>query len=328
MRPVLLAALLILPAVALAQSVGDFTTASSPFTISVNPQYPAPQTQVTLSFLSSSIDLASATMTIVVGDRRVYQGAVHPFAVTLGRAGSITDILVTMSLGGTNYSQTVSIQPQDVVLIAEPVSSVPPLYPGKSSVPIEGSVRVVAVANLRSSGGTALNPSSLSYSWTVDGTQIANSSGVGKDTIIVASPLQYRGRTVSVAVANQNGDLVGGSSIFLSSADPFVRIYENDPLLGIRFDRALSESFAINRSEMTLYAAPFGLSVAGGSPLLRWFLNGEAAQTGSLITLRPAGSGRGNASLSLVASSGDFTQATTDISLSFGTISNTNFFGL
>lgn len=319
---------LILPGAASAQALGDFAATASSFTVSASPQYPAPNSQVALSFLSSSIDLTNATVAVSVAGKNIYQGSVQPVAVTIGKAGSITSVKVTVSSGSTSYNQTLSIQPQDVSLIAEPVSSAPILYPGKPSVPLEGSVRVVAIANLRSASGKTVSPNALSYSWTVDGMQIANSSGIGKTAIIVASPLQYRARDVSVTVMSQDGILVGGASLSLSATDPFVRVYESDPLLGILFDRALSDTFSITDAEATLFAAPFSLPTNNGTPLLQWFLNGAAVQTGNSITLRPSGSGRGNASLSLTASSGSYALASMNLSLIFGTTPSFNLFGL
>lgn len=319
---------LLLPLSGGAQSLGDLSGEASSFSVSTNPQYPLPNGQVTLSFISPTIDLASASLKVSVAGKNIYQGAVRPVAVTLGRAGSVTNVVATISSGGTNYSQSLSIQPQDVALVVEPVSSSPPLYLGKSAVPLEGDARIVAVANLRSATGRAINPTTLSYSWTVDGTQIANSSGIGKASIMVASPLQYRARDVSVVVISPDGSLVGGASLSLSAEEPLVRIYENDPLLGIRFENALSNSFSISGSESALYAAPFSLPTTSGAPFIQWFLNGGSAQTGNSITLRPTGNGRGGASLSLSASAGNYTTATANISLVFGASSNTNFFGL
>lgn len=319
--------ILLLPLAASAQNFADLGDTAS-FTVSVSPQYPAPYSTATLSFLSNSLDLSNTTLTVVVGSKNIYKGAVQPVAVTLGKAGSITGVTATISAGSANYSQSLLIQPQDVALIAEPISSAPPLYPGKPLVPLEGSVRVVAMANLKNAKGSSLDPATLSYAWTVDGTHIANSSGIGKAAVIIASPLQYRARDVSVAVQSQDGSLVGGASLSLSPQEPSIRIYENDPLLGIRYDHALSNSYAITGSESTLYAAPFSLPTTGGAPLLQWFLNGAVAQTGSSITLRPTGSGQGSASLSLVASAGQYMMATMNLSLSFGGPKSTNFFGL
>lgn len=324
---VALALAFILPVSASAQSLNSLGDIGPSFTLSATPQYPAPNGSVILTFLSGSLDLTSATLSVQVDGKNIYRGTVQPVTVALGKAGSITSVKATISSGGATYSQSLNLQPQDVSLIAEPISSAPPLYPGKPFVPLEGNVRVVAVANLKNTSGASLDPATLSYAWTVDNTDIANSSGIGKETIIVASPLQYRGRDVSVTVRSQNGSLVGGASLSLSPMEPSVRIYENDPLLGIRFDHALSGRYDI-ASEATLYAAPFSLPTTNGMPLLQWFLNGSAAQTGNSITLRPTGSGKGNASLSLVASSGSYTTATANLSLSFGETKGINLFGL
>ena len=320
---------LILPLAVSARSFADLGVGdTSSFSISATPQYPAPRSQVTLSFLSSSLDLTNATLDVAANGKSVYKGSVRPVAVVLGGTGSITAITATMSFGGATYEQTLRIQPQDVVLVAEPVSSAPALYPGKPFVPLEGSVRIVAMADMKNAEGSPLVPATLSYSWTVDGTRIANSSGIGKATLMVAAPLQYRARDISVAVSSQDGSLAGGASVSLTAREPVVRIYEHDPLLGIRFTRALTGTYAIKSAESTLFAAPFSFPTTRGAPLLQWFLSGSAAQTGNSITLRPTGDGQGSASLSVVASSGDYTTATANLSLLFGDTPSTNLFGL
>jgi len=317
---------LLLPIAASAQAIGAI--GGEAFSVSVSPQYPEPMGRAIISMLSSTIDLANATIVVSVAGKEIYRGNAQPVAIPLGKAGSVTTAKVTAIWANESYTQTISIQPQDVAIIAEPISSAPVLYPGKPLVPIEGSVRVVAVANVQDSKGKMLDPASLSYSWTVDDTRIANSSGIGKTAIIVASPLEYRSRSVSVAVTSQDGALAGGASFSLSAQQPSVRIYENDPLLGIVYDRALSDAYNISGTEDTLFAAPFSFPITNGAPLLQWFLNGEAVQTGNSITLRPTGSGQGNASLSLVASAGESAKATENLSLSFGAAPGGGFFGL
>lgn len=305
---------LILPVAVSAQAISDTTA----FSVSVSPQYPAPYSQAVISLLSSTLDLNNATMIVSLAGKEIYQGSVRPVSVQMNKAGGIANVNVKITSNGTNYSQAISIQPQDVVLIVEPISSAPVLYKGKPRIPLEGDVRIVAVANIQNSSGKVFNQSDLSYSWTVDNTKIANASGIGKQTIIVASPLQYRSRSISVDVKSQDGTLVGGASLSLVAMNPSVRIYKNDPLLGILFDHALFGNYSINNSESTLYAAPFSLPNTNGAPLFQWFLNGSAVQTGNSITLRPTGSGKGNASLSLVASGGESNRATANLSLSFG----------
>mgnify|MGYP001594085833 FL=1 len=315
----------VLPLSVMAQSIGN-SVGGTPFTVSVSPQYPTPYSQASISLISPSLDLANAIMAVSVAGKEIYRGSVQPVAIPVGKTGSVANVKVTISSDGVKYSQTVFIQPQDLVLVAEPISSAPPFYRGTPLIPLGGSVRVVAVASLKDARGKAPDPSTLSYSWTVDNSQIANSSGIGKTAIMVASPLQYRSRSVSVVVTSQDGSLGSGASLSLTAQEPIVRIYQNDPLLGIRFDHALSGQYAIADVETALYAAPFSLPTTSGTPFIQWFLNGSSAQTGNTITLRPAGSGQGGASLSLVASAGNSTKATANLSLSFGAKSGFNLF--
>lgn len=323
------AALAFLPLVATAQSLGGLGDTNS-FSISATPQYPAPTSPVTLSFLSSMIDLTSSSMTVSVAGKQIYAGSVQPVTVLVGKAGSVTSASVTITSNGAKYTQTIVLQPEDVALVAEPLASAPVLYPGKPLVPLEGDNRVVALANFADAAGRTINPAMLSYTWTVDGAEISGSSGIGKQALIVASPIQYRARSVSVLVQSQAGNLVGQASLSLDPQAPSVRIYPNDPLLGIRFERAIRGSYSIAGTESSLYAAPFSLPLRLGSPVLQWFLNGARAQTGPMITLRPTGSGQGSASLSLTATVNDdtFAAANENLSILFGTKPSTNFFGL
>ena len=305
------------------------TSGGEAFGVSISPQYPAPYGQATLSIVSSSIDLASATMVVSIANKELYRGNAQTIAIPLGKGGEVIGVKVTVISARTSSTRTFSIQPQDVVLVAEPLSSAPLLYPGKPLVPIDGSVRVVAMANLRDANGKVSNPLTNSYSWSVDGMQIMNASGIGKESVIVASPLQYRSRSVSVVVSSSDSGLVGGADLSLVASEPLVRIYENDPLLGIIFERALSGNYSINGTEDTLYAAPFYMPLTKGTPLIQWFLNGNPAQSGNSITLRPSGSGKGSASLSLVASAGGSARATMKLPVLFGKASGGfSLFGL
>lgn len=324
----ILLSVLLFPTMVIAQSLDASLTSANSFTLSTSPQYPLPYGQVSISALSSTLDLTNATMIVSLAGKSIYQGSVQPVSIPLKGAGSVANVLVTISSGGGSYTQSVFIQPQDVAIIAEPLSSAPVLYPGKPLTPLEGSVRIVALAGFRDASGKTLDPASLSYAWTVDGTRIANSSGIGKQVIIVASPLQYRNREVSVVVQSQSGNLVGGASLSLTPTEPTVRIYKNDPLLGILFDHALSGTYAITSSEDTLYGVPYSFPTGTGDIALRWFLNGTSAEKGQSLTLRPTGTGTGSASLSLTASVGVSTQTSANLSLSFGSKTSGNFFGL
>ncbi len=318
-----------LPLSVAAQSFGPSGLPSSTaYDISVAPQFPQPYSTATLSFVSSELDLSSASLTVSVAGKQIYQGNVRTVPVPLGAGGLPVKATVTIAENGTSYPQTVTITPQEVSLVLEPESSAPPLYLGKPLVPLGGQTRLVAVADFRTASGKLIDPTQLSYRWSVDGTQLAGDSGVGQDTLVVGSPLEYRDRTVSVTVASTDGTLVGGADETLTPVAPTLRLYENDPLRGIRFDHALTGSYTITSPEVSLYAAPFSFPISQGAPTLTWFLNGASAQTGGTLTLRPTGSGQGSANVSATASAGVLgAEATQALTLTFGT-NSTSLFGL
>src|SRR3989338_6103578 len=94
--PSILTLALILPLGATAQLIGPVGSAT-PFTLSVDPQYPAPYSQATISARSDSLDLTNATMTVTSGGKTVYQGNVQPASLTLGKGGSATQVEVTVA---------------------------------------------------------------------------------------------------------------------------------------------------------------------------------------------------------------------------------------
>lgn len=319
-----LAALVLLAPMLASAQLG--TTA--PFTLGLSPESPQPYSRAVLTTLSTSINLANATLVVTQNGTKVYEGNVQPIAVTLGAPGALTALKAVVTSGDTSYTQTLSLRPQEVVLVAEPIASAPPLYAGKPLVPISGTVRITAVTNVRTSSGSKLSPTQLSYEWSVGGTRQGSLSGIGKSTIVVASPLEYRGRDVSVVVASQDGSLNGRASLSLSAEQPTLRIYENDPLLGIRFERALAGTHTLSKSEGSLYAAPYSFSLALGAPSLQWFLGGNSVQSGNVITLRPTGSGEGSAALSVTGSAGTYATTNATLNVLYGNQPSKGIFGL
>jgi hypothetical protein len=224
------------------------------------------------------------------------------------------------------YRQSISLKPGDVALVLEPAAYTPALYKGRSLVPENGSVRVVAIADLRTSPTNRLDPDTLSYSWTVGDVTNANASGIGKSSIVLPAPLTYRSQDVSVVVQSRDGTLVGSDSVRISSVRPTLRLYITDPLQGPLYDNAISGSHTLQGSETTFTAVPYSFSLTQGVPVIRWFLNGASVREGASITLRSEGAGRGRASLSASSGSGSDT-ITAGLSLIFGENSS-GFFGL
>lgn len=314
---------IIVPVCAFAQSAVQPT-----FSLNADPQYPAPHSTVTITPRSTSLDLADATLTASVDGKQVYSGNVRSFPITVGAAGVATTLHVVLTSGGKRYTQTAVFHPQDLALVEEPLATTPPLYPGKPDVPPDGKVRLVALAGFANASGKRIDSAALSYDWTIDGTRDVADSGIGKDAVVISSPSPYRSHTVSVLVQSQDGSYSGSASVDIQPGTPQLLVYRDDPLLGILFDHAISGSYDISGSEVSLYGAPYSFTNGNGAPSLKWFVDGALSQVGSSITLRPTGNGKGSANLTLSASDGATTQAAKTLSLTFGSQTSPNLFGL
>lgn len=319
---VFVAILLVAPAFASAQFGGDFVES---LTLGYAPQYPRPLSTVTITPQSTLLDLANSTMTLSVNGRQMYSGATRPIEITVGGPGQTTTVSVRVTSLGRSYTKTLAINPVDVSIVVEPLASTHPLYSGQPQVPPGGSVRLVAIADLRSGATTRLDPDTLSYTWVVDGTTLIKESGIGRRSVVLPAPLPYRSQAISVKVVSPGGTVTGGDNFTLSTGAPTLRLYAQDPLQGILFDRTIDSAYTLKGSEMTFVAIPFSLPLTTAN-LVRWSLNNNIVQDGPTITVRPEGVGQGSATLTAVAAAGIET-LTSSFTLTFGERSG-GFFGL
>lgn len=330
MRPLvctLLALGMCLPAAALAQSVGN--TSAAPITLDIQPQYPRPHDSVSVSPSSSLIDLSGATVTFYANGKQVSAGSgTAPGTILLGDAGTATTIKVTVvTAGGGSYSVGTTIRPAEVSLVAEPSATSHLFYPGGLGIPSQGQVRLVALADLRDSSGKRLPDNSLVYNWKLNNQSITDISGIGRSVATMTAPVRYRDATVEVTVTSPDQSMVADSILVISPVDPVVRVYENDPLLGVRYSNALGDTFTMTGTEDTFVSVPYFFAK---NPTTLWGVNGADSGTTSSVTLRSTG-GSGTANVSVTASLLQlFESATKSLRVTFGTnpTGGTGIFGL
>ncbi len=298
---------------------------TEPLTLTINPSFPRPYQIITVTPQSSLINLAASTVTFTVNGTVVQSGSGGESAsIAVGGPGTLTTIRVTAVQDGQTYTQTATIRPADVALIVEPTSTTHPFYKGASLIGSEGRLRVIAVPDLRASSGAQISPSSLVYTWKNGNQVLQSASGIGKTVLTATAPVRYRDTVITVTVSSQDSSVVGQASVAISPRDPLIRIYENDPLLGPRFETALSDSVTLTESEATYRAVPYYFT---SLPSLTWEVNGSPSQTGKDITVRPSGNGKGTAVLGVSATTGTLGQsAQTRLSVTFGEAAN-NIFG-
>jgi len=108
---------LALPFSTSAQAPGE----TNPFSLSISPQYPTPFGKATLTPVSGEVDITNATMTVRIDNKQLYRGNAQALAVPLGAAGTITTVSVTLTANDKSFTKSITVSPQDVVLVAEPV---------------------------------------------------------------------------------------------------------------------------------------------------------------------------------------------------------------
>lgn len=302
------------------------TTSLVPFYIHINPNYPQPHSSVSLSISSNSIQVIGLTFSVTVNGSVVGSGTGRQ-AVTFktGAPGKSMFIVVKTTHNGKIYTRTITLHPASVALVVEPIATKPIWYLGTPTISPFGKIRLVAIPNMQINN-KPLSPSTLSYTWKI-GNETLPASGVGKDSVIINSPLPYRKNTVSVLVHDSHNTQTAQQTLSLVSDTPVVHIYKNNPLTGVDYGHAISSSSSIGSVESTFTAVPYGFSFTGGAPIITWFLNGANVQTGSSLTVRPKGVGTGSATLSVLVKNNQTNESeSAQIPLQFGT--NIGGFGL
>lgn len=273
------------------------TLGLTPLTLTLDPAYPRPYDDVTITLASNSIDLSNATITITVNGTAVNEGGRSALA-HLGGPGSTTAVKAAVVSGGQTYTTSLTLRPSEVSVIVEPGTGTHPFYKGASLVAPNGNLRLIAIPDVRV-GGVRQPAASLSYTWKLGEETLEAQSGVGKNVLVATAPERYRDATVSVTVTTPDGGTSAQASVLVSPSDPALRLYELDPLLGPRYERALTGTFTLPSAEETLRAVGYFF---GSPPSYAWTLNGTRSGADADITLRSSGSA-GSASLSASASS-------------------------
>lgn len=259
--------------------------------ITMSPAHAAPESSVTFTLASPVIDLSASTIVWYVDGSRAAEGAgLTSVSTRLGGAGESTDVSAEITAGDETYEVFTSVTAAGLSLLWEAEGYTHPFYLGRSLPAPGAKIRFVALAD----DGSA--PADLTYTWRRGSTVLGSLSGRGKNTLTVDAPLLFGSDTISVEARSANGALAHASAR-VSSAPPPILLYENHPLFGILFHKALPRTVSTPEIERGFAAYPFFAPVAlESSPALmyEWRVNRERvaidAARPSQITINAAGS--------------------------------------
>jgi hypothetical protein len=235
-----------------------------------NPKTPGPNQLVTVSLQSYAIDLDSANLTWYVDKEVVANGigekSIQTMVKDLGE--TVTINVVILAANSARYDKQFLLRPIEVDLLWEADTFVPPFYKGKALPTYKSIVKLSAIPRFNTFSS---NPSRYSYAWTAN--QIQNlEQGIGKQSVLV--PMKYSGSSVPIEVTVTDlsalGDTTGTTSATrlnngsamqrIVAINPLLLFYEDAPLLGVRFNQALSGGVTTNGTSFTLRAVPYFFS--------------------------------------------------------------------
>ncbi len=237
------------------------TNSMSSIYLNISPSNPRAGDSFVLTVSSDLLDLDSSKIVWYVDGVARKENANKSITIKLGRDGKITTIRVVVETSdGIIKETTKEITPGGVDLIVEAMSYSMPFYKGKPSFIPEGTVKIVAIPDITIDGVKILSKD-LNFKWTKGDDILIANSGNGKDLIIVNSAIPVRDITVGVQILDDLGNILAENSKILVKKDPSILFYENSPLYGVLYNKAVTGNYYLGtKEELNITAKPFGFT--------------------------------------------------------------------
>ena len=261
--------------------------------ISVVPETPQPGDDVTISAQSYGMDLNTQLITWKVNGVEQLKGiGQRRFTFRLGLAGARTIVLLTIrTASGFEISQSFEFSPVNVDVLWQANTYTPPFYKGKALYTPESNVTLVAMPNIISNS-RRVETSNVVYTWKVNQEVQGSLSGFGRNTFSYDGPIFIRAAQIEAAAyAGENPALKGKSGVTLNPENPLALLYEDNPLLGVLFNRELGSEYPLRNNEVRINAYPYFFSTTNKNAMVNyaWGLNtsplGDLPSTQNTLTL-------------------------------------------
>ncbi|MDO8658965.1 MAG: hypothetical protein Q7K54_00015 [Candidatus Parcubacteria bacterium] len=281
---------------------------STDIVLSLSPEFPNPNQNVTATIASFSTNLDKAYVSWSVNNEESSSGiGKKVFLFTTKDSNSPLSITANINtIDGQSIQKTITITPTDVDMLWEASDSyVPPFYKGKALVGSQGIFKIVAMPNLISQG-QQVNMNNLSYVWTKDGDIQPNASGWGKSAFTLQNSYLDKVNEVKVTISDIAGSTTTSGTTQLFTSNPKIVFYENDFLLGTKWEKALTNGFQISPNGSTLVAEPYFFSpqnISSSNLTLEWSLNREEIKTPNpknSLSVKPDAGQKGSALIKVV----------------------------
>lgn len=281
-----------------------FSFADDDATVKLEPKNPTPYSSVTVTLVSYTFNVNTSLIVWSVKGKEVGRGVGEKKIVvkTSGIGEAIPVHISATTADGGVYALDITIIPQSVTILYETPESYTPLFYEGHSLPGEGAlINFVAVANM-SERGAIIPPSSLSYSWYVNGEYIESQSGIGRQLAKIKLDTLNPYTTIKVVAYSPLGS-TSENTIDIYPHEVMPLLYTYDDILGGNYSSLLLRRFEAT-DDFTILLEPFFLSTKNnqqGKDSYSWYLDGLPITPigGRLLSLRPKSNSYGSRSLSI-----------------------------
>ena len=227
-------------------------------TIKIFPKNPGPGESVIANLELYLTDLNKAEISWFLNGEMVEKGIGDKnFRFQTGPVGSVSRVSVSIiTFEGVSVEKEITIRPAEVDILWNTSTYTPPFYEGKALFTNQSEVRLSAIPNITNSAGNLVSPENLVFRWYKGNTLIQSGSGFGRNTLTLKGGVLFKSLDIKVEVATLDNSSTAENRIIIPSENPSVLIYEDHPLFGILFNRALSD-LILKEKEIKLSAVPY-----------------------------------------------------------------------
>ena len=257
--------------------------------VKISPTNPGANVPVRITIESYLTDLYKASISWSVDGKVILRGVGKTsFSFSTGGSGRTTVVGLSITTnGGELITRNFSFTPLGVTVLWEADTYTPAFYRGKALLSPQANVRLVALPDTTS---TSFNDTSLVYVWKKDNYVDKTVSGYRKNVYSFEGPKPLTNTKISLDASTLDGTSQSQTHIYLPQVRPLVLFYENDPLLGVEYNKPLVASYPLSKKELSLRAEPYFFSNERGEAATNryiWQINNKSVPNdGRDITLR------------------------------------------
>lgn len=253
--------------------------------LKTTPENPQAGDLVTVRLDGYGTNLNTATISWYLNDKLQKSGTgLRDFNFQIGTIGTTVTLKVVADIEKTGIVEaTRTFSAANVVLVWEADTYTPPFYKGKALNTHGATVRVIAMPTFYDASGRLIDPSKLTYAWKKNNRAMGDVSGYGKQIFTTSESTFLRdGNNIQVEVSTADRGIVATAYALIPQSDAKIVFYENHPVQGVLYERAISGNYTLQSREFDIFAEPFFFSVPTREAKqleYQWTLNGSPITT-------------------------------------------------